>query len=217
MESLNRRELFGIAALGASVGSFTAIETNAGAEPLQIDPQFEAWLSKIKGSHRQVFDAPKANDGMPFAWSLVFMMMNEKIGVKNGDTQSVLVLRHDAIPLAMQSPLWAKYKLGERFEIKDHVTKEAATRNPFYKPKQGELPLPGMSVEDLLKAGVLIGVCDLAITFNTMRMAKDLGVDAGKLKQEFVDAIIPGIVRVPAGILAINRAQERKCTYCFAG
>jgi len=63
----------------------------------------------------------------------------------------------------------------------------------------------------------LIGVCDLAITFNTMRMAKDLGVDAGKLKQEFVDAIIPGIVRVPAGILAINRAQERKCTYCFAG
>ncbi|MBI1803276.1 MAG: hypothetical protein HY033_04310 [Ignavibacteriae bacterium] len=182
-----------------------------------ISDEFDAWLAKIKGTYRQVFDAPDANNGFPLAWSRVFLMTNEQLGAKPDDVTAVLVLRHDAIPLAMQHDLWPKYKFGEVFKVTDNATKAPAVRNPFYQPKEGELPLPGMAIEDLQKSGVLMGVCDMALTFYSMHVGKDMGKDPAEVKKDWVAGILPGIQIVPSGVLAINRAQKAGCTYCYAG
>ena len=223
-QPIHRRGFLGtVAASAAAVGitSLTApFRSFAGTVPPMPGgdtSEFDSWLGKIKGKHRQVFDAPGANGGLPFAWSRVFLMTNSSLGVKENDLTAVLILRHEAIPLAMGHNLWPKYKFGEKFKINDGATNAPSLRNPFYQPKEGELPLPGMDIESLQKSGVLMGVCDMALTFYSMRFAKDMSMEAADIKKDWVAAVLPGIQIVPSGVLAVNRAQEHKCTYCYAG
>ena len=70
-QTLHRRRFLGsLAAGGAAAIGMTklAFPSIAVAEPKSPPPgtddsDFEMWLSKIKGKHRQVFDAPAANTG----------------------------------------------------------------------------------------------------------------------------------------------------------
>jgi intracellular sulfur oxidation DsrE/DsrF family protein len=220
--TLPRRDFLGTLIASTTVGiAGLAIPREFGiAGPSFPSPEtsgFEAWLGKIKGKHKQVFDAPMPHGGLPFAWSRVFLMTNKALGVADADVKAVLILRHDAIPLGMESSLWDKYKFGEFFDIKDEASKAPLTMNPFWKPKEGSLPLPGMSVDALLGSGVLIGICDMAMTFYSMKAAEKTGMKAEDIKKDWVGGVFPGIQVVPSGVLAINRAQEHGCTYCYAG
>lgn len=224
MSDLKRRVFLGaIAAGAASLGVSALADPLRGSSesetvlPGDQNSEFDAWLGKIKGKHRQVFDAPNHHDGMPLAWARVFLMSNKQVGVAPEDVTSVLVLRHDAIPLALNHDLWAKYSLGEVFKVTDKATSAPATRNPYYKPKPGELLLPDMSVEELHKSGVLIAVCDLALTVFSGVVAKSTNKDPAEVKKDWVAGILPGIQLAPSGVLAVNRAQEHRCTYCYAG
>ena len=185
--------------------------------PPSGNTEFEAWLGKIKGKHRQLFDATAVNNGMPLVFGRVFQMSNEMVGVPASEVSTVVVLRHDAIPIAMESGLWEKYKFGEVFKVADEKTKTPLVANPFWHPKEGTLPVPGMALDELLKSGVLIGVCNMALTVFSGMVAGKMKMDAAEVKKEWVAGIFPGIQIVPAGVLAVNRAQEHGCTYCFAG
>jgi intracellular sulfur oxidation DsrE/DsrF family protein len=113
----------------------------------------------------------------------------------------------------MQDALWAKYKLGEVFSLKDGDL--PATRNIFAKPLP--LPLPGTGVEQLLAQGALFGVCNVALTIYSGAVAQKMGMDAAAVKADWVAGLIPGCQVVPSGVLAVSRAQEKGCGYCFAG
>jgi intracellular sulfur oxidation DsrE/DsrF family protein len=180
------------------------------------NPEFEKWLGRIKGKYKQVFDAPSTNGGLPLAWSRVFIMSNMQLGVPAKDITSVLVLRHDAIPFAMNDDLWAKYDFGEAFNVRNFITGQREKTHFLWKPKQ-ETPLPRMSLDKLLEDGVLVGVCDLALTFNSMHVGEKMKMDPAEVKKEWVAGIFPGVQIVPSGVIAINRAQQRGCTYCYAG
>jgi intracellular sulfur oxidation DsrE/DsrF family protein len=223
--STPRRGFLGTLAAGAAAVGITSL-----AGPLRLhgkpkemqtgsdNSEFEQWLSKINGKHRQLFDAPAPNGGMPFAWTRVFLMTNGQLGVSEKDVSAVIVLRHAGIPLGMGHDLWEKYKFGEVFKVDDDATKLPAVRNQWFMPKEGELKLPGMSIEALQKSGVLIGICDMALTFySKVVFAPKMNMDADVIKKEWVAGILPGIQIVPSGVIAVNRAQEHGCTYCFAG
>ncbi len=77
--------------------------------------------------------------------------------------------------------------------------------------------LPGMGLDELMKDGVLVGVCDMAITVFSMGVAKKMNLKAEDVKKEWEEGVLPGVQVVPSGVLAINRAQEHGCTYCFLG
>jgi intracellular sulfur oxidation DsrE/DsrF family protein len=204
----------GIAALARPFNLASAMTSPAGTTDLG---NFEKWLGQIKGSHKQVFDSPEPHGGLPMAWSRVFLMSNVAVGGDPGDACAVLVLRHDSICAAMPDAMWAKYAFGEQFKVEDGATKAPSVRNPWYMPKPGELPLPDMSVDELLKSGVLIGVCDMALTVYSGMIGKKMNMDPAAVKKEWVSTIFPGIQIVPSGVLAVNRAQEHGCTYCYAG
>jgi intracellular sulfur oxidation DsrE/DsrF family protein len=223
-QSTPRRSFLGSLAAGAAALGLAAVTSpfNLSAKPKSHpqpsdDAGFEGWLGKIKGKHRQVFDTPMPNGGFAFAWARVFLMTNKQVGVADNDMTSVIVLRHDAIPFAMDHSLWSKYKFGEVFKITDKATNAPAVRNTHYQPKAGELLLPDMSIEELTKSDVLIGVCDVALTVYSSMVAKTMNADAAEVKKDWVAGILPGIQIVPSGVLAVNRAQEHSCTYCFAG
>ena len=222
-DSMQRRHFLGTLLATASVGAAgLALPASRGraaevASPAPGGSEFEEWLGKIKGKHRQLFDCPAPRGGLPFAWTRVFLMTNASVGVPESDVTAVMVLRHDGIPLGMESRLWEKYKFGEMFEVTDQESKKPLTANPFWHPKEGSLPLPGMAIEDLQKSGVLMGICDMALTVYSQMAGKKMGVDPAEVKKDWVSGILPGIQLVPSGVLAVNRAQEHGCTYCFAG
>jgi len=176
------------------------------------------WLAGAKGKHRQVLDAVSVNNGMSLIWSMVFLNThNEASKLADKELTAVTVLRHDAIPIAFQDSIWKKYKLGEAFDVTDPATKQAAERNPFFHPKQGELMLPGMEVETLLGRGVVFGVCNLATTLFSGMRGDAVGVPKAEAYKEWVAALIPGMTLVPSGIWAVNNAQEHGCSYAYAG
>jgi intracellular sulfur oxidation DsrE/DsrF family protein len=187
------------------------------ALPSGDDKAFEAWLGKIKGKHKQVFDSMTHENGIPLAWVRVFLMTNKAVGAAESDVTAVLILRHESIALAMESSLWAKYKFGEVFKVTDGATKAPAVANAFWKPAPNTLPLPGMGLNELLDSGVMVGVCDMALTVYSSMVAAGMKANADEVKKEWVGGVFPGIQLVPSGVLAVNRAQEHGCTYCWAG
>jgi intracellular sulfur oxidation DsrE/DsrF family protein len=207
------------ASTAAGLASLTPLSLEAATRTRRIpenaaDAAFEAWLNKIIGRHKMLFDAPEVNGGMPVVWPRVWLNgNNENYGTKDTDNSAVIVLRHAAIPIAMHDALWAKYKFGEVFNIKDGET--PATRNIFAKTMP--LPLPGTGLEALLASGAQVGVCNVAMTIYSGMAAQKMSMDPAAVKAEWVAGLIPGVQVVPSGVLAVARAQEKGCTYCFAG
>src|ERR1041385_6896258 len=157
-EPTRRRGFLGTVAAGAvsmiglaslAKGAPRRFSPYASPQPGTADASFEAWVAKMKGKHKQVFDAPTTNSGFPFAWARVFLMTNKQMGVPETDVTAVIVLRHEAIPAALRNDLCPRYSLDERSSVPDAPTTPPALRNPFSQPKPGEQPLPDMSIEDL--------------------------------------------------------------------
>jgi len=219
----HRRGFLGtVAASAAALGLGTLVPRDLVAQPVPAgpevdDPQLDAWLGKITGAHKQVYDMPEFNNGVGFIWSRVFYMTNQETGVPESDVNVVLVLRHDAVAFAMKDAMWAKYKLGEMTKVTDPKTKAPAVRNIFYNMPAGDQMLPGMSIDGLMASGALFGACNMAIKVSSMQLAQKMNMPAEDIAADMIANLIPGVQVVPSGVWAVNRVQERGCTYCFAG
>jgi intracellular sulfur oxidation DsrE/DsrF family protein len=224
----SRRSFLGTLATGAAaMGAATLAPLTSGAKTIseslptnENDP--EAWIKKIKGKHRMVFDVPQPNELMPFAWPRVFLLTNQMTGVQPNDMTAVVILRHSAIGYAMEDRLWAKYDFGKVFKADDPATKTASLRNPFAKPAKDEYKIPGIGVvqigiNELQESGVMFGVCGVALTVYSSAIAQAMNANADMVKKDFMSGLLPGIQVLPSGVWAVGRAQENGCSYCFAG
>jgi len=210
-----RRGFLGrIAAGAAALGLSSGVPSTLSAETLATskDPALDAWLGKIKGKHKMVFDVTEPNNGFGVIWPRIYM--NTMNATYPGETVTpVVILRHAGIPLGMTDALWAKYPLGETFGIKDG---DAAAKKNIY-ANITNLPLPGLGTSNLLKDGVLVGLCDVALTVYSAGVAEKMGMAADAVKKEWVAGLLPGIQVVPSGVFGVARTQELGCAYCFAG
>ena len=210
-----RRGFLGRIAAAAAVVGLGGVPARAGAENARrdtsADPALDAWFGKIQGKHRIIFDAPEPNDGLVAIWPRVYL--NTMAATYPGTATAVVILRHGAIPLAMGDAVWAKYGIGEMFKIKDGDA--TATRNP-YATITG-LPIPGLGIAELLKSGVLVGACDVALTIYSSGAAKKMNLDPAVVKKEWIAGLLPGVQVVPSGVLGVAHSQELGCVYCFAG
>jgi intracellular sulfur oxidation DsrE/DsrF family protein len=185
------------------------------------DEDPDKWFKKLKGKHKMVFDVTKPHEIFPFAWPRVFLMTNQATGTPENETNAVVVLRHSAIPYAMNDNLWAKYKFGERFEIKDSSTNAPSIRNPFWKPNKGDYKVPGIGevqigINELQQSGVMFCVCNAAITVYGNVVAESMNLKPEDVIAEWKAGLLPDIQIVPSGVWAVGRAQEHGCAYCFA-
>ena len=211
-----RREFLGnIAASMAAVGLSATLPSTLGAENAPafrgLDAALDAWFGRIKGKHRMIFDAPEPNNGLSAIWPRVYL--NTMQATWPGETTAVVILRHAGLALALGDPVWSKYGIGEMFNIKDGDA--PAKRNP-YATITG-LPIPGLGIAELLKSGVLVGACDVALTIYSAGAAQKMGLDLATVKKEWIAGLLPGVQIVPSGVLGVARAQELGCAYCFAG
>src|SRR5665213_1767803 len=173
----------------------------------ESDP--DQWFNQIKGKHRMIFDVTKPSGILPFAWPKVFLLTNAATGTPEKDNSVVVVLRHDAIPYAMESRLWEKDKFGEFFKIDYEQTKAPSIRNMFWQPKPGDYKIPGVGnvaigINELQASGVMFCVCDMAQTVLSAAMSGSMNKDAGEVKKDWVSGILPGIEIVPSGVWAVS-------------
>lgn len=223
----SRRMFVGALALGATASTMATVANPLrswylnmpimDSEPAEVGDA-EAWFQKVKGTHRVVFDGSMPHNGFPVIWNWAFYLTNNETGSLDSDITAMTVLRHDAIPFALHSDLWKKYRLGEVFKIKDNSTGEHALRNPYFEPQDGDFPMPGIEgIKRLQERGAMFCVCNLAISVWSGIAAQKMGLDPKEAYTEWVNAILPGIQLVPSGVWALGRAQEHGCAYIYAG
>src|SRR5207245_6224533 len=151
------------ATAAAGVAGLTPLRLEAhpsSRDHVGVDASFETWLNRINGKHKMLFDAPEVNDGMPVVWPRVWLNgNNENYATKDADNSAVVVLRHSAIPIAMQDAVWVKYKLGEAFSIKEGEA--PATRNIFADVMR--LPLAATGLQAVLASGGQVRCCHVAL------------------------------------------------------
>jgi intracellular sulfur oxidation DsrE/DsrF family protein len=79
------------------------------------------------------------------------------------------------------------------------------------------MPLPEAALDKLITRGVRVAACAMALHFQSMRVAQAAGLEHETVKKDWLAAVLPGIQVVPSGVLAVNGAQSKGCSYCFAG
>lgn len=211
------RRTFLLSVGAAAATSALLPSSSAGLTPEAAPPS--NWLATLKGKkHKQIFDIPNVNDGFGLAYAANFLdVYNKAFNTADSDLGVVVVVRHTGATLAVNDNIWAKYKLGMVTNVNDPKTKSPADYNRWRNPHPGDLPLPNMQLEKLQSRGVIVGVCDMALTFLSMMTAQNAGVSPEDAKKEWVASLPQGAVVVPVGVIAVNQAQEQGCTYCFGG
>jgi hypothetical protein len=213
-----RRDFLGFAGTAAVAGLGAMLPVSgavAATEATATD--FTRWLDSISGKQRVLLDMREPNGGMALAWAWVFLFTApQAYGVPESDLGTVMVLRHNAIPIALEDSAWKKYKLGEYFKIDDPQTKAPAVRNPFYATADEPL-IPDMALQKLMDRGVKVAACDMAIHYYSGEIAKQMGLKHEDVKKDWNAAVLPKITHAPSGVVACQGAAARGCTYVFAG
>jgi hypothetical protein len=176
-------------------------------------PEGEHWLDGLKGTHKQLVDAYMPNEGFPFAFVFSFYLVQPP----PAQVGTVMVLRHFAMPFALNDAMWAKYKIGEGIKFTDAATKQPAVKNLLYKPKPGTLPIEDMAIDKLQAKGTIFGACNVALQFLSAEFAANAKVTKEVAAKDWAANLIPGIPLIPSGTWGVNRAQEKGCTYCTGG
>jgi len=163
--AVHRRGFVGaIATLGAGM----ALGAGSGVHPLLVDQQpSDAWLDRLKGKHRQLFDVPDPEGGTVLRHVRNYLdAWRDAYGVGEQDVNVVVTLYARTTPLGLQDAMWAKYKLGAALNITDPTTNAPLVRNWFAHSQAGD-PVadgePGTSMETLQRRGVIFALCNNAL------------------------------------------------------
>lgn len=213
-ESTPRRGFLARLAMG-TVALLAGGQATSRASSASLE-KVEPWLTRIKGKHRQIFDAMDINSGFPLVMTHIWLMTNKSAyNLPASKLSAVLVLRHNAIAICMNDAMWAKYKLGELFNVTDPATSKPAERNIYATAKGFPLPPMAEAAMDKLKEhGVILCGCNMALMHYSEVAAEKVGVAKETAMQDWMKGLVPGVTLVPSGVLAVGRAQEHGCTYC---
>src|SRR5579883_538071 len=171
------------------------------------------WLNKPGVKHRMVFDTTAANglgDALLFASNYIQTQKRE-YGLETSDLAVVIILRHRSTSLAYTDAIWQKYgvPLATRSKLEDPKTKEAPKVNLYNATGYGEaMPNRGTTLESLAKLGVTFAVCSSATRAFSSSIATATGSKVDDIFAELGANLITNGRLVPAGIIALNRAQE---------
>lgn len=229
----DRRRLIGAGMVAAAAGMAAACSSGAKSEgsaaaswsPTADDQ--DSWLDKPGTKHRMAFDSVSGDGGSEaLGYANNFIHVNQAdYGINPDQVGVVIIFRHMATPYGYNDAVWAKYgkAFAEKMKLKDDAAKRAATVNPMLvKAPGGEPPPKGLewldeySITDLGSKGVQFAVCGLATKVIAGLLAGKTG-DAAAIETELKSNLVPNARIVPAGISAVNRAQEHGYSFAYVG
>jgi intracellular sulfur oxidation DsrE/DsrF family protein len=177
----------------------------------------DPWLDRLKGKHRQLFDAPEPDGGTVLRHARGYLdVWHDAYGVAERDVNLIVTLYGRTTPFGVQDAMWVKYKLGAALNLTDTRTNAPLVRNYFAHP-QPEDPVgdgtPECSIESLQRRGVLFLLCNNALQRWSARLEKDGLGAAQDIHDDLVAHALPGVVVVPNVLIAMTKAHERGFAY----
>ena len=112
----------------------------------------------------------------------------------------VIVARHGSGPFAFNEAIWAKY--GAIFAANMSAADKVQHPNPTTN-------IHAVRLSALAAQGMRLAVCNLTTRAYTQRIAKEMGTDPEAVYKELTTNTVAPATFVPAGIVAVTRAQER--------
>jgi len=172
------------------------------------------WLDGLTSKHKQFFDAPTANGGVPLVHVMNYYdTYNKAFNVKDADIDAVLTFYGATTFYGLNDAAWAKYQIGEFLETND-ATGKPATANPWRAaPVVLGMTLPQASLESLHKRGATLILCNNALTIFSALLAQKRGLDPNAVYQDMKANILPEVELVPGMVVAVEQAQRAGLSY----
>jgi hypothetical protein len=219
--------------LGASAAATLTMFGAPQAEAQQpSDP--DAWIKGVKGTHRTLFDFPQHRGGIPLLHILNYLNTYQAAYKAPAGTAGAVgtfysVGTQSSIPLAFNDAAWAKYKIGEYLGLKD-ASGKAYERNVFFRPTVADahlllgamqLPavaafaqgMPALGIESLQKMGTTFLLCANAFGGWCAELETRGKGKAADLEKDLRANLLPGVIVVPAMVIAIEKAQAAGIAY----
>jgi len=201
----------GAAALTASAGGARAAEAPRWQPTL--DPK-DAWM-ELPGQHRFMFDStsPEGGGHALFYARNFFAANKEGYGLAPSALAVIIVLRSHSTPFGYTDTVWKKYgkELSKMMEFK-----QVHMANPYNGTGHG-LANRGVTLSTLIADGAHFAICGMATMGISHGLAGQTRGNADDIHKELVANLIPNAHLVPAGIAAVNRAQERGYAFAYTG
>jgi len=222
--SVARRLFLTRLGMGVGIAGAAAISSSGAMAQAPADQPWrparhaqDDWYDKIPGVHRYIIDTSSA-DAMGWAMQFATNYYNsneQAYGLKDSDLAVIIVARHKATSFAYTDAIWAKWgkQIAEQAEVTDPKTKEAPKIN-IYGPA-GETAQAGR-MDALIKKGVQFAVCASSTRGIATRIAKANNLEVDAVVKEITSNLIANSHMVPAGVLAVNRAQEHGYSFLYA-
>jgi intracellular sulfur oxidation DsrE/DsrF family protein len=196
---------FGFVSVAASGAEAATAQTVAETRWQAARHPEDAWYDKIPGIHRFVFDTISP-DGLSRAMGFAntYLEANKSgYGLKDTDTAVILIVRNRSTRFGYNDAIWAKY--GKQFSeqldnLVDPKTKQVPTVNIH--------ATTGGSLDKLIQRGIQIAVCQVAPRNVANSLARAIDGNADAIFTELSANLVASARLVPAGIVAVNRAQE---------
>ena len=218
----------GVTAFAAAVtGRSATVEAQAPANTPPATPwqparhELDDWMDKLPGKHRFVFDTVLPEGfGLALPFANNFYRANQSgYGLADPDLAVIIVARHNSTPFAFNDAMWAKYgvAISQKAGFTDPRTKSAPKSNLYNASGYGDsLENRGNTLDSLLKRGVQLAVCQLATRAYAGDIARAVSGNTDTIYNELTANLVSNAHMVPAGIVAVNRAQERGYSFVRA-
>ena len=191
--------------------------------PVAAAPWDLSWIDQLKGKHKQIFDLGMRKVGgddvdvvagdTPLRGIKNWLNAHKEVyGLEPQNLSAVVGIAGEAFPMNATDAIWLKYGLGEKWKVKDSTTGTWAVRNVFADPA-APLNDNGVSIQAMVKRGVIFWQCNNALYGVVARLAKAMNMEAPAIREELVAGWMPGVHIVPAHTMAIGLVQEKGCTY----
>jgi intracellular sulfur oxidation DsrE/DsrF family protein len=207
----------GVTSLAAlAVGSAAMAQAKPAAttrwEPARHEK--DDWLDKLPGKHRLIFDTTNPDGiGEALRFANNFVRVNRTdYGLQDSDLAVVIVVRHRSTPFGYSDAMWAKYGmlLAAPSGFTDPKSKASPKINVYNSGDYGNsLPNGGATLDALFKQGVQMAICATATRNLAKSIAEATGGNTDTIFAELTSNLVSNSRMVPAGIIAVSRAQER--------
>lgn len=203
-----------LAALAAAPVVSRLPEAVAASAPASV--QQSQWdlgfLDRLTGKHKMVFDL--AIMDIPLVVVANYLRgFREVMRLEHPDVNAV-VGNAGTYAIIATDAMWAKYKLGERHQIKDPDTGTWAVRNTF--ALRDPMPKginPEHTVQRLQQRGAVFWQCNNAVMAIAGQLAATHGRPVEEVRKDMLEGMLPGVILVPAHTMLLGLAQEHGCTY----
>lgn len=220
----DKRNLLRNIVAGLGLGAITAASrTSPAFASEKSSPVFEPqdrWLDELGHRHRQAFDTISSEGvarALTFAHTF-YAANHDGYGIQPDELGVLIIFRAGSTAFGFNDNIWMKYSgpLAKRYKLVDPITKSAPVVNIYNAAdKAALLPTNGLTLAGVGKLGAQFAICSVASRKLAEAVAEETGGNGDAIFEELRANTVQYARMVPAGIVAVNRAQEHNYALCY--